>query len=151
MVERSPVHAPLPIARLATAESCPPLVPPRFYEPFPRSVASRNDRLTLDTGLTMRRAPCHCWEPRERAGVTIVGASRRLRAPPVSLARFLSLPLALSRSLLPTDNTSLFVTNGAFCSTSRRIQFSASNLIGRSLVDLAPFKGICRPQICVMR
>lgn len=54
-------------------------VPASVLRPgHPRSVASWNDRLTVDTSLTMRRAPCHCWEPRERTRLAIVGASRRL-------------------------------------------------------------------------
>lgn len=94
-------------------------------EPFPRSVASRNDRLTVDTGLTMRRAPCHCWEPRERAGVTIVGASRRLRAPPVSLApsasRSLPFPLSVGDLSLSSLRAPRFVL--------RHAKFNSSLLI----------------------
>jgi len=137
MVERSPVHAPLPIARLAESRPLPsPLSPCPVPEPFPRSVASRNDRLTVDTGLTMRRAPCHCCEPREREpALPLLG--RRDAFVLLPSHPTLSLSLSLLRSLFWMHR--LLSSSRTFCSTSRGIQSSVSNLIGRAL-----FKGIRR-------
>lgn len=67
---------------------------------FPRSVAPRNDRLTVDTSLTMRRALPHCWKPRERAGLPLLGR-RDAFVLPSSSSLCLSLSLFLSCPVIP--------------------------------------------------
>lgn len=79
MVERSPVHAPFLMVRLATTSRSRPVLR------FPRSVALWNDRLTVDTSLTMRRA-LPLLEAAWACRLAIVGTSRRLRSPSLSIS-----------------------------------------------------------------
>lgn len=93
----------------------------------PRSVASRNDRLTVDTSLTMHRAPCYCWEPRERARLAIVGASRRLSS---SFSLPCPCPFSPVRPSCPARVVLMILRR-----SSTHAKFAAlfrANLIGRS-------------------
>lgn len=69
MVEWSLAHAPLPIARLATAKSRP------ACSTF-RDSLGLSPRGTTGWQLTpvwQCAVLCHCWEPRERAGLPLLG------------------------------------------------------------------------------
>lgn len=130
MVERSLAHAPLPIARLATAKSRPAC--PTF-----RGSLGLSPRGTTSWQLTpvwQCAVLYHCWEPRERAGLPLLG--RR--------DAFVLLRLSRSRSLLSAGLiSSLWIAHSAsylsFSSSTWNIYFFLYNLIKCSFAILPPY------------
>lgn len=108
MVERSLAYAPLPIARLTTAKSRPAC--PTFRDSL--GLSPRGTTGWQLTPVWQCAVLCHCWEPRERAGLPLLG--RRDAFVLFLLSRSSSLSLSLSCPLL----WSVRYEYNAFCSLS---------------------------------